>query len=295
MKTRIFIFIIFLISNVCLSSCSKKDNEVQLTKEAPIIKIDIPVDKDKKYYATSSEGRNIPDNAFDYNVNTFWAPGNTGINETLFVYIGEIEALGKLTGSELIILDGAKNRNTGEAEYFKPIKYKIQFFNEDILLIEQSVSKEKYEGDAGYPGFIKSDIDFKNIDLLKGKLWLKIIIMETENEGNASIRDIKISFKGANPHSAFEEIKVFCDGINAQNKKVISNFTEKPVSEILEQFTSEFVPEDGPGCDIESLEVHSEYTVSLFTTEGGDGGGRAYFKFENGKWKLYTFSYFSLF
>ena len=38
-----------------------------------------------------------------------------------------------------------------------------------------------------------------------------------------------------------------------------------------------------------------EEIVSLHAVEGGDGGSRAFFKYDKGKWKLYKYAYFSYF
>jgi len=228
-------------------------------------------------------------------IKLFWSPEKNVINEWLAVYIGKLETLGRFSECDIVIWDGYINYDEENIEFTKPIKYKIEFYVDDNLIIEQTISKTKYSGYNGFPGYIESNFDFQNLKYANGALWVKVTILEVEKAGSTAIRDIKLSFRNANPNNAFSEISLFCNAINQSEKKVISNFTAKSMVEVLEQFTSEYVPEDGPGCMMESFEVHSDNIVSLHAVEGGDGENRAFFIYENGKWLLFKFEYFSFF
>jgi len=326
MKTSFLIVaFIFTISFLSKSSCQNKENkdssnnktipyslseeEIEDSRNAvhkpfatPLIipnsksKIDdIPVNEKNKYYASSTKEIFFPSIVFDYDDKTFWSPDTKVVNEWLAVYIGKLETLGKFTESNLVIWDGSTNLNNGNVEYSKPVKYKIEFYVDENLILEQAISKIKYSGNNGFPGYIESNFDFQNLKHENGILWAKITILEAEKTGSAAIRDIKFSFKNANPFNAYNELSVFCNAVSKQDVNTLSNFTDNPPSEILDQFTSEFVPEDGPGCTMNNFEVHSEDIVSLHAVEGGDGGSRAFFKYDNGKWKLYKYAYFSYF
>jgi hypothetical protein len=296
MKTFFLFFFIFITAS-CInnSSCMIKKMDIEVIPENQKLKNEIPVDIENKYYASSSESNFLPINVFDFNENTFWSPSNNGLNEWLAVYIGSVENLGKITDCNMVIWDGYRISEEVNKDYFKLTSYRIEFYIDDDLILERTISKSKYSEENGFPGYIESDFQIHNSNYEKGTFWVKVIILEAEKKGSVAIRDIKFSFKNTNPFNAIYDLSFFCDAINRQDIEAISNFTEESPGEVLNQFTSEFVPEDGPGCNIESLEVHSDEIVSLFMVEGGDGGSRAFFRYLNGKWKLYKYAYFSYF
>jgi len=296
MKTSLSLIVfIFAVSSVSFSSCKNKESELKVYSEKDALKTDIPVNEENKFYASSTRKNFPPENVFDYDDKTFWSPEKNVIDEWLAVYVGKLENLGKFSECDIVIWDGYINYDDESKEFIKPTKYKIELYADENLILKQVISKTKYNSDSGYPGYIESNFDFQNLKYENGIIWVKVTILEAEKTESAAIRDIKLSFKNANPYNAYNEISLFCNAINQSEKNVLSNFTDNPTEEVLDQFTSEFVPEDGPGCRMESFEVHSEEIVSLHAVEGGDGGSRAFFKYDKGKWKLYKYAYFSYF
>jgi hypothetical protein len=239
-----------------------------------------------------------PVNLLDFNDNTAWIEGSNkgGAGEWVAIYLGEGGNIKDISEIVVFILTFYRNYNNDEKgesgrDYLRPTKFNLELYV-DTTLITSSKDADNNDNEfmPDMPRYLRSD----SKNLQSGIIWLKIVILKSEitcknfdgskRNNNACIGDVWFNIKNDNPHNIKEAVSKFAKGIKEKNKTIISEFTNKPYKEVLDEFTNEFVPEEGPKCNPKRLRIHSENIAFVFATEGGDGGSWAKFEFKNDKW-----------
>lgn len=303
-------------------NCNHND-KTEATNKTPSgqnksVKSNIPVSKDNPVAASSTlEGKTFGGrqvnysarNVLDFKDNTAWIENSKkgGVGEWLAIYLGEGGSIKDISEVEVYILTFYQNHDEngigeGGNDYLKPTIFNIELYV-DTTLITSTKDAEKDKNDNRYIGDIPRFLKSNTNNLQSGTVWVKMTIMKSEitwegydgskRNNNALIGDVMLNIKNENPHNIKETISKFAKGINGKNKSIIAEFTDRPYKEILEEFTNEFVPEEGAKCNPTTLRIQSENIAFVFATEGGDGGSWAKFEYKNGKWNFIETIYFS--
>jgi|GEM_PF-1452241 hypothetical protein len=309
---------ILLFGFYCKQIGKSETNNNEQSDQNKTVMLNIPISKDNPVKASSTletktfngnrQVNYFAANILDFKENTAWVDGSKtgGIGEWVAIYMGEGGSIKDISELEVYISSFYRNNNGNEnletdMDYLRPTKFNLELYVDTNLVASLNDEEKKDDSyEINKPLHLKSNIN----NLQSGIIWLKIIIVKTKitwedyegskRNNHACIGNVMFNFKNDNPHSIKETISEFAKGLKEKNKTILAEFTNKPYNVVVDDFTNEFVPEEGPRCDTSTLRIHSENIAFVFAAEGGDCCELAKFEFKNGKWYFTETLYFPM-